>query len=150
MHSQYLILLSELVLVAEHLVAQHSAIKMLDSRVKLILKYVEAVEKGELEGNQEVLRAACSLSHRLPVLNSQKFKSDFYNVIILYFICNYKTFQQIISQTIFLFQQCNDFGLMTYLGIVTKGCNDTNQFVNKFNILYDRQGVARRLRSLFF
>lgn len=51
---------------------------------------------------------------------------------------------------IFLFQQCNDFGLMTYLGIITKGCNNINQFVNKFNILYDRQGVGRRLRSLFF
>lgn len=47
------------------------------------------------------------------------------------------------------FQQCNDFGLMTYLGIITKGCNNINQFVNKFNILYDRQGVGRRLRSLF-
>ncbi|XP_058807280.1 COP9 signalosome complex subunit 6 [Phymastichus coffea] len=112
-------------LVAEHLIAQHSAIKMLHSRVKLVLRYVQAVQKGELKGNHEVLRAACSLSHRLPVLNNPKFKADFYN-------------------------QCNDFGLMTYLGIITKGCNDTNQFVHKFNILYDRQGVARRVRSLFF
>ncbi|XP_033219980.1 COP9 signalosome complex subunit 6-like [Belonocnema kinseyi] len=98
---------------------------MLHSRVKLVLRYVQAVESGELQGNHEVLRAACSLGHRLPVLNSPKFKADFYN-------------------------QCNDFGLMTYLGIITKGCNDSNQFVNKFNILYDRQGFARRLRSLFF
>ncbi|KAK2579662.1 hypothetical protein KPH14_011585 [Odynerus spinipes] len=112
-------------LVAEHLAAQHSAIKMLHSRVKLVLRYVQAVQDGELKGNHEVLRAACSLGHRLPVLNSPKFKADFYN-------------------------QCNDFGLMTYLGIITKGCNNINQFVNKFNILYDRQGVGRRLRSLFF
>ncbi|XP_048514201.1 COP9 signalosome complex subunit 6 [Athalia rosae] len=112
-------------LVAEHLTAQHSAIKMLNSRVKLVLKYVEAVQSGELEGNHEVLRAACSLSHRLPVLNSSKFRADFYN-------------------------QCNDFSLVTYLGIITKGCNDINQFVNKFNILYDRQGMGRRMRSLFF
>lgn len=67
-------------LVAEHLIAQHSAIKMLHSRVKLVLRYVQAVESGELKGNHEVLRAACSLSHRLPVLNSSKFKADFYNV----------------------------------------------------------------------
>lgn len=112
-------------LVAEHLAAQHSAIKMLHSRVKLVLRYVQAVQNGELKGNHEVLRAACSLGHRLPVLNSPKFRADFYN-------------------------QCNDFGLMTYLGIITKGCNNINQFVNKFNILYDRQGVGRRLRSLFF
>ncbi|EZA48869.1 COP9 signalosome complex subunit, partial [Ooceraea biroi] len=107
------------------LTAQHSAIKMLHARVKLVLRYVQAVQNGELKGNHEVLRAACSLSHRLPVLNNPKFKADFYN-------------------------QCNDFGLLTYLGIITKGCNNINQFVNKFNILYDRQGVGRRLRSLFF
>lgn len=35
------------VLVAEHLIAQHSAIKMLHSRVKIILEYVKAVEAGE-------------------------------------------------------------------------------------------------------
>lgn len=35
------------VLVAEHLIAQHSAIKMLHSRVKIILEYVKAVETGE-------------------------------------------------------------------------------------------------------
>ncbi|XP_014227585.1 COP9 signalosome complex subunit 6 [Trichogramma pretiosum] len=112
-------------LVAEHLVAQHSAIKMLHSRVKLVLKYVQAVKSGELQGNHEVLRAACSLSHRLPVLNNPKFKADFYN-------------------------QCNDFGLMTYLGIITKGCNDTHQFVQKFNVLHERSGPRRRFRSLFF
>lgn len=71
-------------LVAEHLMAQHSAIKMLHSRVKLVLRYVQAVESGELKGNHEVLRAACSLSHRLPVLNSSKFKADFYNVSFLF------------------------------------------------------------------
>ena len=67
------------------MVAQHSAIKMLHSRVKLVLRYVEAVQNGELEGNHEVLRAACSLSHRLPVLNNPKFKADFYNVSIKIF-----------------------------------------------------------------
>ena len=70
--------------VAEHLTAQHSAIKMLHSRVKLVLRYVQAVQSGELQGNQEVLRAACSLGHRLPVLNSPKFRADFYNVSINY------------------------------------------------------------------
>ena len=36
-----------LFLVAEHLQVQHSAIKMLHSRIKLILQYISAVEKGE-------------------------------------------------------------------------------------------------------
>lgn len=53
---------------------------MLHSRVKLVLKYVQAVQSGELKGNHEVLRAACSLGHRLPVLNNPQFKADFYNV----------------------------------------------------------------------
>lgn len=129
--------------------AQHSAIKMLHSRVKLVLKYVQAVQSGELKGNHEVLRAACSLGHRLPVLNTPKFKADFYNVSSSDALSSSDYLPLRYTECI-LFQQCNDFGLMTYLGIITKGCNDTNQFVHKFNILYDRQGIARRVRSLFF
>lgn len=60
--------------------AQHSAIKMLYQRVKLILAYLQAVEAGEVKENHEILRAARSLAHHLPVLNSEKFKSEFYNV----------------------------------------------------------------------
>lgn len=48
------------------------------------------------------------------------------------------------------FQQCNDVGLMAYLGTITKTCNSMNQFINKFNVLYDRQGIGRRMRGLFF
>ena len=39
--------------VAEQLIAQHSAIKMLHSRVKLILEYIKAVESGRLIQIQE-------------------------------------------------------------------------------------------------
>ena len=35
-----------LFVVAEHLTAQHSAIKMLHTRVKIILNYIKAVENG--------------------------------------------------------------------------------------------------------
>lgn len=112
-------------LVAEHLTAQHSAIKMLHSRVHLVLEYMKAVQNGHLRRNHEILREAYSLCHRLPVVQSPRFRQDFY-------------------------QQCNDVGLMTYLGALTKGCNDLNQFVNKFNILYDRQGMGRRMRGIFF
>uniref|UniRef100_A0A673NKN7 COP9 signalosome complex subunit 6 n=1 Tax=Sinocyclocheilus rhinocerous TaxID=307959 RepID=A0A673NKN7_9TELE len=111
--------------VAEHLIAQHSAIKMLHSRVKVILEYVKAVQAGEVPFNHEILREANALCHRLPVLNTLKFKTDFYD-------------------------QCNDVGLMAYLGSITKTCNSMNQFINKFNVLYDRQGIGRRMRGLFF
>lgn len=39
---------------------------------------------------------------------------------------------------------------MAYLGTITKTCNSMNQFINKFNVLYDRQGIGRRMRGLFF
>lgn len=69
-------------LVAEHLTAQHSAIKMLHSRVKLVLEYMKAVQKGQLEANHEILREAYSLCHRLPVIQSPRFRQDFYNVCL--------------------------------------------------------------------
>uniref|UniRef100_A0A0A9YIF8 COP9 signalosome complex subunit 6 n=1 Tax=Lygus hesperus TaxID=30085 RepID=A0A0A9YIF8_LYGHE len=116
---------SESSLVAEHLSAQHSAIKMLHSRVRLVLDYLRMVETGKLPRSHDVLRDAYSLSHRLPVIQSPRFHGDYYN-------------------------QCNDVGLMTYLGTITKGCNDMNQLVNKFNLLYDRQGLGRRMRGIFF
>jgi COP9 signalosome complex subunit 6 len=132
-------------LVAEHLTAQHSAIKMLHSRVRLVLEYMKAVQSGQLPTNHEILRDAYSLCHRLPVIQSSRFRQDFYNVS--HYIFFHFTFI-LISR--FFCQQCNDVGLMTYLGTLTKGCNDLNQFVNKFNILYDRQGLGRRMRGIFF
>jgi COP9 signalosome complex subunit 6 len=108
---------------ADQLTAQHSAIKMLAGRVRLILQYVQAVEKGELPQNHEILRQIKSMSHRLPVLQSDRFNPDFLT-------------------------QCNDVALMTLLGTVMKSANNLNQFVNKFSVSYQRQG-GRRMRGLF-
>jgi len=109
--------------VAEHLIAQHVAIKMLHSRVKLVLEYVKDVQEGNLKPNQEILREAFTLSHRLPVVQNPAFKEEFYT-------------------------QSNDVGLITYLGTLTKAANDMNQLVNKFNLLHDRQ-MSRRMRLFF-
>jgi len=114
--------------VSEHFLAQHSAIKMLASRVSLILDYVRAVEAGELPHNHEILREAKALADRLPVLESNdKFKPEFYT-------------------------QCNDVALMTMMGTIHKSCSDLVQFINKFNLLYQRQGAGcgRRMRGIFF
>ncbi|XP_075924589.1 COP9 signalosome complex subunit 6 [Petromyzon marinus] len=111
--------------VAEHLLAQHSAIKMLHNRVRVILQHMRAIQAGELPVVHEILRDANSLCHRLPVISTTSFQEDF-------------------------FDQCNDVALMAYLGAVTRSCNTGNLFVNKFNTLYDRQGVGRRMRGLFF
>lgn len=109
-------------IVAEHLVAQNVAIKMLHSRIKLILEYVQDVQSGKLKPNHEILREAFSLSHRLPVVQNLLFKEEFHT-------------------------QSNDVGLIMYLGTLTKASNDINQLVNKFNLLHDRQ--ARRMRFFF-
>lgn len=108
--------------VAEHLVAQHVAIKMLHSRIKLVLEYVKDVQAGKLKPNHEILREAFTLSHRLPVVQNPAFKEEFHT-------------------------QSNDVGLITYLGSLTKAANDINQLVNKFNLLHDRQ--SRRMRFFF-
>ncbi|KAH8407346.1 hypothetical protein KR215_007664 [Drosophila sulfurigaster] len=110
--------------VAEHLVAQDSAIKMLNERIKIVLKYIKDVEAGKLQANQEILREAYALCHRLPIMQVPAFQEELYT-------------------------QCNDVGLISYLGTLTKGCNDMHQFVNKFNMLYDRQGSSRRMRGLY-
>ncbi|XP_023320520.1 COP9 signalosome complex subunit 6 [Eurytemora carolleeae] len=110
---------------ADQLTAQHSAINMLTGRVKLILEYMKAVERGDVPRNHEILRQVRALSHRLPVLESSRFQPDF-------------------------FTQANDVALMTLLGSVMKSANNLNQFVNKFNLVYQRQSIGRRMRGLFF
>jgi len=47
-------------------------------------------------------------------------------------------------------QQCNDVNLITYLGAITKACNTMNQFVTKFNLVYERQSSGRRIRGVLF
>lgn len=113
--------------VSEHFTVQHSAIKMLSSRLAIIRDYVQAVESGELEYNHEIMRDAKALADRLPVLESELFLPEFYT-------------------------QCNDVALMTLMGTVQKSCNNLTQFINKFNQLYQRQGPggARRVRGIFF
>lgn len=123
---------------------------MLHSRVKLILAYIKAIENGTLPANSEILREAYALSQRLPVIQTSTFKEEYYTVTIN---------QHIHAKVWHLFgllqyfysylQQSNDVGLITFLGTLTKGCNDINHFVNKFNVLYDRQGRGR-MRGLFF
>jgi len=113
-------------LVSEHLLVQHSAIKMLASRVALIRDYVKAIEAGELPHNHEILREAQALVSRLPVLQSDVFQPQFYT-------------------------QCNDAALMTLMGSVQKSCNNLMQFIHKYNVLHQRQWTSgRRMRGIFY
>ena len=112
--------------VSEHFTVQHSAIKMLSSRLAIIRDYVKAVESGELEYNHEIMRDAKALADRLPVLETELFLPEFYT-------------------------QCNDVALMTLMDTVQKSCLNLTQFITKFNLLYQRQGPGgRRMRGIFF
>ena len=67
--------------VSEHFTVQHSAIKMLSSRLAIIRDYVKAVESGELEYNHEIMRDAKALADRLPVLETELFLPEFYTLL---------------------------------------------------------------------
>lgn len=66
--------------VSENLAAQYSAIKMLHSRVQLVLAYIRDVEAGTLERNHEILREAYALTSRLPVVQGAAFRDDYFTV----------------------------------------------------------------------
>jgi len=103
-------------------------------RVRIILEYVKAVESGQLQPNHDILREAKALASRLPLVlrdnvNGQDDENDFDSEF---------------------YAHMADGTLLAYLGAVLKSCNNLNQFVNKFNGLYQRQGSARRMRGIFF
>ncbi|XP_067933489.1 COP9 signalosome complex subunit 6-like [Watersipora subatra] len=110
----------------QHLRAQHSAIRMLASRLEIMKSYIKAVMEGQLEPNHAILRECSSMCHRLPLLDTPAFKDHFYH-------------------------QCNDVELMAYLGVITQGCQAMNQFVAKFNILHDQLGPggSKLMRGLY-
>ena len=54
---------------SEHLLAQYNAIKMLHSRVKMILAYVKAVKDG-MSGFLKFLLSTCSFNKLSPLLHS--------------------------------------------------------------------------------
>ena len=113
-------------LVCDQYMSHHSAVKMLHSRVRLILDYICSVQKGELGPvNQEILREINSLCHTLPLVavsssscdatvasgtqgaaspttNAEEFKAEF-------------------------LQQYNEVALLSFLGTLMKGCNTINQ-----------------------
>ena len=89
--------------VSEQLSAQHGAVKMLHSRVRLLLDYLKSIQSGglvwygvvrdeslsetrmyiiagDLPANHEILREVSSLCDQLPVLDNRVFEKDFCSV----------------------------------------------------------------------
>lgn len=80
----------------DNLRLQHSAVKMLKDRIRLIAKYVKDVHSGALEYNDDTVADVAKLCKRFPIMRSENY-TQAYNL------------------------QCNDVALNTYLGILTKG-----------------------------
>ncbi|KAL5669793.1 hypothetical protein ACJX0J_022014, partial [Zea mays] len=89
---------------AAHLTGIHSAIKMLNSRVRVIHQYLVAMQKGDIPMDNSLLRQVSSLVRRLPATESQKFQDDF-------------------------LMEYNDTLLMTYLAMFTN-CSRSHLDIN--------------------
>ncbi|KAL2609792.1 hypothetical protein R1flu_028365 [Riccia fluitans] len=109
---------------AAHLTGIHSAIKMMNSRVKVLHHHLVSIQKGEVPYEHSLLRQISSLVRRLPAIDSPKFQDDF-------------------------LMEYNDTLLMTYLATITKCSSTINELVDKFNVAYDKQSRRAGGRSTF-
>lgn len=98
---------------AAHLTGIHSAIKMLNSRIRVLHHYLLAMQKGDIPCENSLLRQVSSLLRRLPAIESERFKDDF-------------------------LMEYNDTLLVSYLAMFTNCSSTMNELVDKFNTAYDR------------
>ncbi|XP_022734623.1 COP9 signalosome complex subunit 6a isoform X2 [Durio zibethinus] len=98
---------------AAHLTGIHSAIKMLNSRIRVLHHYLVGMQKGDIPCENSLLRQVSSLLRRLPAIESEKFQDDF-------------------------LMEYNDTVLITYLAMFTNCSSTMNELVDKFNTAYDR------------
>ncbi|KAH7545484.1 hypothetical protein FEM48_Zijuj01G0098800 [Ziziphus jujuba var. spinosa] len=109
---------------AAHLTGTHSAIKMLNSRIRVLHHYLLSMQKGDIPCENSLLRQVSSLLRRLPAIESGKFQDDF-------------------------LMEYNDTLLITYLAMFTNCSSSMNELVDKFNTAYDRHS-RRGGRTAFF
>lgn len=98
---------------AAHLTGTHSAIKMLNSRIRVLHHYLLAMQTGEIPCDNSLLRQVSSLLRRLPTIESEKFRDDF-------------------------LMEYNDTLLVSYLAMFTNCSSTMNELVDKFNTAYER------------
>lgn len=109
---------------AAHLSGIHSAVKMLNCRIRVLHNLLVSIQKGEIPYEHSLLRQVSSLLRRLPAIDSAKFQDDF-------------------------LMEYNDTLLMTYLAMITKCSSTINEFVEKFNTTYDTKQTRRMGRMPF-
>jgi len=104
-------------LLTSHLSTLHSAIKMLNLRIKAILQFAKAAQNNGPR-DEGILRQINALVQELPAIDTDKFKEDFLT-------------------------EYNDALLVTYLASITKTSHAVNEMIEKFNITYDRHSRRR-------
>ncbi|KAF9437070.1 COP9 signalosome complex subunit 6 [Entomortierella beljakovae] len=93
-----------------HLSGQRNAIKMLDTRIKLLHQYLQDSVEGRVPKDHDLERQISSLCNRLPTISGQAFEEEFMT-------------------------EYNDVLLTSYLATVTKGTNVMSDMVDKFNVV---------------
>jgi len=101
--------------VAAHYITLRKAIFMLNARLKMLTQFLKDVQDGKIQPDQKHLRQIKGLCNRLPTMDSDAFRADFYN-------------------------EYNDGLLVTYLSAITKGTSLVNEVVDKFNVAFGQQG----------
>eukprot|EP01012_Entosiphon_sulcatum_P000428 TRINITY_DN100687_c0_g1_i1.p1 TRINITY_DN100687_c0_g1~~TRINITY_DN100687_c0_g1_i1.p1 ORF type:complete len:295 (-),score=50.98 TRINITY_DN100687_c0_g1_i1:15-878(-) len=99
--------------------SQRDAANMLHMRIKLIITYLERVQRGEHPVDHNMLRNIASLCHKLPAMDSAPFTAAFQN-------------------------EYHDTLLISYLGFLTKACNTLNELTEKSTFAFDRSRGGRR------
>ncbi|GLD99932.1 hypothetical protein PINS_up008660 [Pythium insidiosum] len=89
------------------------AIKMLQRQVEVIVRWLEAVKKGEISADHNLLRQISSLCNQLPALSSPQFDASF-------------------------LQEYNDAMLVSYLATLTKGATNANTVIDRFAMAQER------------
>ncbi|KAJ0406154.1 hypothetical protein ATCC90586_001200 [Pythium insidiosum] len=89
------------------------AIKMLQRQVEVIVKWLNAVKRGEIAADHNLLRQISSLCNQLPALSSPQFDASF-------------------------LQKYNDAMLVSYLATLTKGATNANTVIDRFAMAQER------------
>jgi len=95
--------------VATPYVTLKKAITSLNERLKVLHRFLEDVQKGKVKADQKTLRRIKALSQRLPTMDTQSFRDDF-------------------------FSEYNDALLVTYLASITKSQSSLSSLVENFNM----------------
>lgn len=101
-----------------HLTSQHSAIKMLNQRVRALLSLAVKMQRGEMPVDHALLRQLSALALKLPTATGPAFQKDFMS-------------------------EYNDTLLLIYLASVTQGTNRISELVDKFNLAFDKHARRR-------